>query len=108
MTFGHLSPVPPVFHTVVTLNKFPDREVPDLIQLITKDRLRHASGPIQSSSLLHLYTGLVRHLNPHCISHFVLQKIRHAVHKQVVNPFKQIYLHQKKERAAIAGKFPWP
>ena len=57
-----MSPVPPVFHTVVTVSiglksdwdkiSF-QMEVPDLIQLITEDRLRHASGPVRSSSLFH-------------------------------------------------------
>ena len=28
-------------------------KVPDLIQLITEDRLRHASGPVQFTHLLH-------------------------------------------------------
>ena len=59
-----MSPVSPVFHTVVTVsiglkNDWDEisfqTKAPDLIQKITEDRLRHARGPVRSLSLLHVY-----------------------------------------------------
>ena len=63
-----MSPVPPVFHAVVTVSiglknvlrvgtsiPFIIRfqiEAPNLIQLLTEDRLGHSNGPVRSSSPL--------------------------------------------------------
>ena len=72
-----MSPVPPVFHTVVTVSiglknvlrvgtfiPFIIRfqiEAPNLIQLITEDRLGHSSGPVRSSSPLQRFEDQGHH-----------------------------------------------
>ena len=62
-----MSPIPPVLH--LTLSRLPATlfertrlgktgfqiEGSDLIQFIMEDRLRHASGPVQSSRIRYIY-----------------------------------------------------